>query len=230
MRKLISLEIKKYKLYGYWKGIAIANLAIMGLLCSIYFAGKGDGEIPFISYELVFIDFGSIIRATFTIFAATLIAKLVIDEYKNNSISLMFMYPIKRKQIMAAKLIIVAGFTFFTICASSLLIGSVFYLADSIFHFVPQALTAEVLRNGIIDMLLGAIASAGIALIPMYFGMLKKSVPATIVSSIILVSLSGSTNNGVSAFTYIAIPLVLAAIGCLIAYFSIRNIEKVDVN
>ncbi|ETI70902.1 ABC transporter permease [Neobacillus vireti] len=230
MRKLISLEIKKFKLYGYWKGIAIANLAIMALLCSIYFTGKGDGEIPSISYELVFIDFGSIIRATFTIFAATLIAKLIIDEYKNNSISLMFMYPIKRKQIMAAKLIIVACFTFLTICVSSLLIGSLFYLADSFFHFVPQALTAEVLRNGIIDMLLGAIASAGIALIPLYFGMLRKSVPATIVSSIILVSLTGSTTNGVSAFSYIAIPLVLAAIGCLIAYFSIRNIEKVDVN
>lgn len=230
MRKLISLEIKKYKLYCYWKGIAIANLAIMALLCSIYFTGKGDGGIPFISYELVFIDFGSIIRATFTIFAATLIAKLIIDEYKNNSISLMFMYPIKRKQIMASKLIIVAGFTFLTICASSLLIGSVFYLADFYWHFVPQALTAEVLWKGLTDMILGAIASAGMSLIPLYFGMLKKSVPATIVSAIILVSITGSSNNGVTAFSYIAIPLVLAAIGCLIAYFSIRNIEKVDVN
>ncbi|MFF2449567.1 ABC transporter permease [Neobacillus sp. NPDC058068] len=230
MRKLISLEIKKYKLYCYWKGIAIANLAIMGLLCLIYFGDKSEGNVPFPSYEVVFIDFGSIIRATFTIFGATLIAKLIIDEYKNNSISLMFMYPIKRKQIMSAKLIIVAGFTFLTICVSSLVVGSLFYLADFYLHFVPQALTAEVLWKGFTDMILGAIASAGITLIPLYFGMLKKSVPATIVSAIILVSITGSSNNGVSAFSYIAIPLVLGAIGCLIAYFSIRNIEKVDVN
>ncbi|MFJ5714292.1 ABC transporter permease [Neobacillus sp. NPDC093127] len=230
MRKLISLEMKKFKLYGYWKGIAIANLAIMGFFILVYYGDKSEGKVPFLSYETAFADIGSFTRATFTIFAATLIARIIIDEYKSNSITLMFMYPIKRKQIMAAKLIIVAGFTFLTICASNLLIGSVFYLADSYFHFVPHALTAEVLWKGLTDMILGAIASAGMALIPLYFGMLKKSVPATIVSAIILVSITGSTNNGVTAFSYIAIPLVLAAIGCLIAYFSIRNIEKVDVN
>lgn len=130
---------------------------------------------------------------------------------------------------MAAKLLIVAGFTFLTIFTSTILIGSVFYMADSYLHLVPKALTAEVLKDGFINMTLGAIASAGIALIPMYFGMRKKSVPATIISAILLVSITNSSNQGESVFSYIAIPILIAVVGYLIAYFSIRNIEKLDI-
>ncbi|EKN66138.1 Na+-driven exporter or maturation protein [Neobacillus bataviensis LMG 21833] len=230
MRKLISLEIKKFKLYSYLKGVLITNFVIMGFLCLIYFGEKSDGNIAFVSYESAFADFGSLIRAAFTIFASVLIARLFIEEYKSKSITLMFMYPIKRKKIMIAKLLIVAGFTFLTIFFSNILVGSAFYLADSFLHFVPKALTAKVLTDGLIAMTLGAIASAGMALIPLFFGMRKKSVPTTIVSAIILVSLTSSTSNDVTVFSFIAIPISLAVIGCLIAYFSIRNIEKVDVN
>lgn len=230
MRKLISLEIKKFKLFCYLRGVAIANLVIMGVLCLIYFADKSEGTLMYSNYEMAFSMFNNIIRPTFTIFAAVLISRIIIDEYKSNSISLMFMYPINRKKIMVAKLTIVACFTFFTIILSNLLIGSVFYLLDSYLHFVPKALTAEVLKSSLFSMTLEAIASVGIALIPLYFGMRKKSVPATIVSAIILVSLTSSSSGNVNLFSYIAIPISLAVIGCLIAYFSFRNIEKVDIN
>ncbi|MFZ7946180.1 ABC transporter permease [Neobacillus sp. 19] len=230
MRKLISLEIKKFKLFSYLKGVVITNFVIMGFLCLIYFGEKSDGNIAFVSYETAFTDFGSLIRAAFTIFASVLIARLFIEEYKSNSISLMFMYPINRKKIMVAKLLIVACFTFLTIFLSNIFIGTAFYLADAYLHFVPRALTTQLLIDGFISMTLGAIASAGMALIPLYFGMWKKSVPATIISAIIMVSLTSSTNNGVTVFSLIAIPISLAVVGCLIAYFSIRNIEKVDIN
>ncbi|MBO0959806.1 ABC transporter permease [Neobacillus sp. MM2021_6] len=230
MRKLISLEIKKFKLYSYLKAVGIANLVIMGLLCLIYFMEKSEGTLAFGSYEMAFAAFNSIIRPTFIIFAAVLISRIIIDEYKSNSITLMFMYPISRKKIMIAKLVIVACFTFFTIVLSNLIIGSLFYLVDSYLHFVPKELTAEVLKNGLIQMILEAIASAGMALIPLYFGMRKKSVPTTIVTAIIMVSLTSSSADGVNLFAFIAIPIALALIGCLIAYLSIRNVEKVDIN
>ncbi|CAH2716186.1 hypothetical protein BACCIP111895_03370 [Neobacillus rhizosphaerae] len=229
MRKLISLEIKKFKLFSYLKSVGIADLIIMGLLCVIYFAEKSEGTFAYGSYESAFTMIGSIIRPTFIIFAAVLISRLIIDEYKSNSITLMFMYPINRKKVMISKLTIVACFTFLTIFLSNILLGSVFYLVDSYLHFVPEALTVEVLKDSLFSMTLEAVASAGMALIPLYFGMRKKSVPATIVSAIIMVSLTSSSTNGVNLFAYIAIPISLAAIGSLIAYYSFRNIEKVDV-
>ncbi|MCM3765069.1 ABC transporter permease [Neobacillus niacini] len=229
MRKLISLEIKKYKLFSYLKGVAIANLAIMAMLCLVYYGEKVEGVVAYENYEMAFGVIGSIIRPVFIIFAAVLISKLIIDEYRSNSISLMFTYPINRKKIIIAKLAIVASFTFLTIVLSNLLIGSVFYLVDSYLHFVPEALTGKVLTDSLITMTLEAIASAGMALIPLYFGMRKKSTVAPIVSAIVMVSLINSTVNGVNLVTFIVIPIALAIIGCAIAYFSFRNIENVDV-
>ncbi|UZM99759.1 ABC transporter permease subunit [Lysinibacillus sp. MHQ-1] len=43
-------------------------------------------------------------------FAATLIAKLIIGEYKFKTITLAFMYPVSRKKLIAAKLAIVMIF------------------------------------------------------------------------------------------------------------------------
>jgi ABC-type transport system involved in multi-copper enzyme maturation permease subunit len=230
VRKLIGLEIRKFKLFSYIKNVLIANVIVMGALCVTYFAEKSDGKIAFPSYDMAFGAFGSMIRAIFIIFAAVLISKLIIDEYKSNSISLMFMYPINRKKIIIAKLIIVACFTFLTIFLSNLFVGTMFYLADSYFHFVPKALTSDVLVNGLLSMTLGAIASAGMALIPLYFGMRKKSVPTTIVSAIVLVSITSSSADNVNIFSFIFVPIALAIAGCVIAYFSFRNIEKVDIN
>jgi ABC-type transport system involved in multi-copper enzyme maturation permease subunit len=231
VRKLISLEIKKYKLFSYLKGVAIANLAIMGLLVLVYYGERVEGIVAYENYEMAFAVIGSIIRPVFIIFAAVLISRLIIDEYRSNSISLMFTYPISRKKIIISKLVIVASFTFLTMIFSNLLIGSVFYLVDSYFNFVPEELTTEVLTGALLTMTLEAIASAGMALIPLYFGMRKKSTVAPIVAAIVMVSLTNSTvDGGANMFSFIAVPIGLAIIGCAIAYFSFRNIEKVDVN
>lgn len=230
MRKLISLEMKKFKLFSYLKNVLIADVVIMGVLCMIYFAEKSEGNMAFPDYATAFAAMGSIIQPVFIIFSAVLISRIIIDEYKSNSITLLFMYPISRKKIMTAKLTIVACFAFVTIVFSNLLIGSVFYLVDSFVHFVPESLTVGVLKHSLISLGLGALASAGMALIPLYFGMRKKSVPTTIVSAIILVSLTNSSFDGVNVFTFIVVPIALAIAGALIAYFSFRNIEKVDIN
>jgi ABC-type transport system involved in multi-copper enzyme maturation permease subunit len=225
VRKLISLEIKKFKLYSYLRGVLTANLVIMGFLFLVHYSGE-----KLDSYEMAFLEIGTLVRAIFTIFAAVLISRLFIEEYKNNSIMLMFMYPIKRKKIMIAKIAIVAAFSFFVIFFSNILIGTVFYFVNSYAHILSETLTTEMLYKSLLHMTFEAIASAGISLIPLFFGMRKKSVPATIVSAIILASLTSSTNAGVTAFSYIAIPISLAIIGCLIAYFSIRNVERTDIN
>ena len=67
------------------------------------------------------------------------------------------------------------------------------------------------------------------ALIPLYFGMKKKSAPVTIISSLLIVAIVCSNNNGLSLGSIIAVPITLAVVGALIAYLTIRNIEHIDV-
>ncbi|WP_374964205.1 ABC transporter permease [Lysinibacillus sp. RS5] len=229
MLKLIQLEIKKFRLFDYWPGVLIANVGFIAFLSMIFFIEKNDGNIPFENFDMVMSIGNSIIRATFLIFSSIIMVKLVIDEYKNKSIDIMFTYPISRKKIMWAKLIIIVFFTFITIMLSTLFIGALIYLLDTMYNIIPGGISVEDIYRNLMASFLGALASAGLSLIPLFFGMRKKSAPATIVSSIILVTLSNSTGNNFTLFSFIAIPISLGLIGILIGYLTVRNIEYVDI-
>lgn len=224
VRKLIMLEIKKFQLQKYWKNVMIANMVAFVLLISMNFT-----EEKFADYQTAFAAVSVLVRAIFTIFTAVIISKLIIDEYRSGSIALMFMYPIQRKKIILSKLIIVAGFAFSSIFLSTIFVDGFYYLANSLLHLVPGQLTAEVIATSARDALVIAAVSAGISLIPLYFGMRKKSVPATIVTAVILVSLTSSTMGEQTAFSFMAIPTVLAIVGFAAAWLSFRNIEKADI-
>ncbi|WP_328002983.1 ABC transporter permease [Metabacillus fastidiosus] len=228
MFKLIKLEIRKNRLLNYWKGIAIANISFIAFLSMIYFVENNDGNIIFENFEMAVSIVNTVVRAIFIIFTAVIITKLVIDEYKDKSIGLMFTYPIKRKKIMASKLIIIVMFTFVNVLFSTLFISGLIYLGDGLFNIIPGEIERAELLRQILIIFLYALATAGLSLIPIFFGMLRKSAPATIVSSIFLASFTGSTGNNFNMFSIIAIPISLALIGIFIGWMSIRNIEKVD--
>lgn len=229
MFKLVLLEIKKFKLYDYWKGIVIANIGIAAFITLFFILEKSDIEIPFENFDTAMLISNSFIRATFLIFAAVLIVKIIIDEYKNGSITIMFTYPISRKKFLGAKLFVIVSFTFVNVMISSLMMEGGILIADRLFNIIPEVIEKEAIVDNIMKSFLGAIASAGLSLIPLYFGLRKKSSAATIVSAIILVALVNSTSENFSVFSIIAIPLSLGLIGLLIGYGSIRKIEYKDI-
>lgn len=230
MLKLMKLELKKNKFNGSWLGILIANLCIMGLVALMYFdSGSLENELMFRDYAEAFAAVDTFVRATFVIYASVLIAKFVIEEYKNKTMSLMFSYPISRKKLIAAKLTIIFIWTFLTITFSNLLISSVLALVNNHFGYIPGTLEVDTVIHYVLRMFLNTVSAAGLSLIPLFFGMWKKSVPGTIVSSVLIVSIFTSNTGGFSLYSIIAVPIILAAIGILVAYLSIRNVDKVDL-
>ena len=230
MLNLIKLEFKKYKFNGSWLGILIANVAIMGIIALMYFDPASlEDEISLLSYQDAFAIIDTIVRTTFIIYASTLIAKFVIDEYRQKTISLMFTYPVSRKKLMTAKLTIIFVWTVLAIIVSNIVVTSAFVLTNNYFGYIPGALTTDIITDHVLRTLLTAVSAAGLGLIPLLFGMWKKSVPGTIVSSIVIVSIFSSSTNGFSLFEFVAVPIILAVVGIIIAYFSIRNVDKVDL-
>lgn len=229
MLKLMALEVKKFKLYDYWLGIVIANLAIAGFILMFFILEKSDVDIPFEDFDMAMLISNSMIRATFIIFASVLIVKIIIDEYKSGSIDIMFTYPISRKKIVTAKLLIIALFAFVNIMFSSLIMQGGIYFADRLANIIPGEIGSEAVIDNIIDSFLGAAASAGLSLIPLYFGLRKKSAVATIVSSLIIVSIVNSTVENFSLFSIIAIPISLGMVGVIIGYVIIKKIEYQDI-
>jgi ABC-type transport system involved in multi-copper enzyme maturation permease subunit len=227
--KLMKLELKKVKMWGYIKRAIIANLVIIAMLAITIFGIKNEENTEFISFTFTFSMVDSLVKATFIIFAAVLLARFIIEEYKSNTITVLFMYPINRKKLITAKLLIVVLFIFISIVLSNIFIDFVLCVTNNFYNFIPDKLTTSLIINNFMTIVINALASAGMGLIPLYFGMRKKSVPATIVSAIIIVSAVCSSSNGHSLSSIIEIPIILSIVGAFIAYLSIRNIEHIDV-
>jgi len=229
MLHLMKLELKKFKLGWYVKRAIIANIVILALMIFVSIIAQVEGDAEIKNPETILLMASTIVRATFIIFGSVLIARLIIGEYKNKTILLMFSYPINRKKMMASKLAITAIVTFITVIVSNILVVGIFFGIDSYFSILPNSFTIDQLKQEGINLVPLAIATAGISLIPLYFGMRKRSVPATIVSSLIVVSIAINNTPMFSTATFLPLQLALAAIGVAIAYYGIKNIEREDV-
>lgn len=230
MSNLMRLEMNKFKLGSYIKSAIITNFIVAAVLVAALFISKAEGELAFQNYPESLSAIDSMVRGTFIIFASTLISKLIIGEFKNKTITTLFLYPINRKKLIAAKLAIVILFTFCSIIISNVFITTVFSFIGNSFNLIPGTLTVAMIAQHMPSVLMNAIAASGICLIPLYFGMKKYSVPKTIISSILIVLVVSSNNAGFSLNDIIVIPISLALIGIGFAFFTIRNIEKLDVN
>ncbi|MDA1535119.1 MULTISPECIES: ABC transporter permease [Bacillus] len=229
MLHLMKLELKKFKLGWYVKRAIIANIVILALMIFVSIIAQVEGDAEIRNPETILLMASTIVRATFIVFGSVLIARLIIGEYKNKTILLMFSYPINRKKMMASKLAIAAIVTFITVIVSNILVVGVFFGIDSYFSILPNSFTVDQLVQEGIKLVPLAIATAGMSLIPLYFGMRKRSVPTTIVSSLIVVSIAMNSNPEFPAATFLPLQLALAAIGVVIAYYGIKNIEKEDI-
>ncbi|ALL20938.1 ABC transporter permease [Bacillus tropicus] len=229
MLHLMKLELKKFKLGWYVKRAIIANIVILALMIFVSIIAQVEGDAEIRNPETILLMASTIVRATFIVFGSVLIARLIIGEYKNKTILLMFSYPINRKKMMASKLAIAAIVTFITVIVSNILVVGIFFGIDSYFSILPNSFTVDQLMQEGIKLVPLAIATAGMSLIPLYFGMRKRSVPTTIVSSLIVVSIAMNSNPEFPAATFLPLQLALAAIGVVIAYYGIKNIEKEDI-
>ncbi|WP_042201820.1 ABC transporter permease [Paenibacillus camerounensis] len=228
MLKLIRLELRKNRI-SLFKGSLIAALAIMLFMLLVVFT-EIDDPGDFATYADVFDGVHIFVKAVFMVFGAVLISKLVIDEYKNNTIDLLFMYPIPRKKLMAAKLMIVSLFMLVTIFIANVLVGAAIVGFNHYFvEAISGELTAELISEHLIRAASDAVYSAGIGLIPLYFGMRKKSVPTTIVTGVLIAGLLSSDFGSFQLGNQVGVSLVLGIVGVTIAYLSIRKIETQDV-
>lgn len=73
-----------------------------------------------------------------------------------------------------------------------------------------------------------AIAAAGLFLIPLVFGMIKYSIPGTIVSSILIVSIMSSSvdANGTNLFSFTAMPIAMGIFGFVAALLVVGRAVK----
>lgn len=233
MLRLMKLEWKKHKLSSYFKGVAICIIAIFAAVSLMALGIKAEGDVLFFDFTQQMILINTFIRITFIIFSSVILSRLVIDEYKNKTMQLLFMYPLQRKMLMRAKLTIVFCFCFVSTIIATFSISLLVYFLSPMMGLIETPATIGEIISIVPTTFISAFMISGISLIPLFFGMRKKSTPTTITSAVIIGMLISSNfgpgNGQVSLFNFIAIPIVLCLLGIFISYLSYRKIDKIDV-
>ncbi|WP_315112503.1 ABC transporter permease [Clostridium intestinale] len=222
MLNLIKLEYKKAKISV--KSVAITNLILVTLLMSIVYISKGTDELSIYDYNTMFEFDGVMVRAVFLVFTAVIISRVMISEYTTKTINIMFMYPIKRMKIMVSKVFLILSFSFLSMFLSSIFVNICMYTINKFIYIFDERLTLEIISKGLIDNFIFSLIFSFISLIPMFVGMKKKSTVATIVTSVIVLSILGNGAQG-----SIIITTAMGVIGIIASYLSIRNVENADL-
>ncbi|MGQ3377814.1 ABC transporter permease [Priestia endophytica] len=233
MLKLMKLEYQKHHLSQYFKMVAIWILVIFGLVALMGWGSRKEIEPMFPTYTDFMTLANIFIRIVFITFSAVLLSRLVIDEYKNKTIHLLFTYPLQRKKLMQAKLLIVLMFCFVSIVMATFVISLLIFFVSPHLYLVENPVKMNEIISTIPSTLINAVMMAGISLIPLFFGMRKKSTAATITWAVIIGLLINSTvSTGGEEFSlsqFIVIPTILCLFGLLIGYLSYRKVDKIDV-
>ena len=226
MLNLIKIEFKKIELNKILRTFMIINIAILGLIALLGFEAS---EVEFENFIEFFSVIDIFVGASFIVYASVLLSKLIIDEFRQKTITILFMYPISRKKLLLAKLMVVSALTFCFVIISEIFVILASYFLNEILHFVTDPLTMDIVASQALNLVVYAASCAGLALIPLFFGMIKKSVPTTIVSSILIVSLLNSGDSGNTLGSIVAVPIALGVIGFVIAYMTISKVVKEDL-
>lgn len=235
MGKLIKLEWEKYEIGKYIRNAAILIVLLVIFNYAMTFLGIAndpDTGVPdmAISNMGVSTNVELLTDITFLIFAAAMHATFIIGAYKNKTMNLMFLYPLNRKKIMAAKMLAVCIFCFAGIVIAKLACYGVSNLGFMMGQKASFPMDYNMLSVSFyIQLLIRSAATISISLLALLIGMIAKSSKVTVISSFLLIILMQGNVGGATLKDNLAVPIVLLAISVLAAILMVQRVEKKDV-
>ena len=189
MAHLLKLELKEFRLS---RKILFAVIAV--IFCILFITvslvdSMTDPEQTKDTFENIFLVIGVLVSFIFLVYSSVLTSSLVINEYNQNTITILFAYPLNKKLLIAAKMIIIMVYTAAVmllgyVCCCGYIIGM-----DFAFDMLEGSFQINYLAEWLPMAIIGIIVCSILSWWPFVVGMIKKSIPATIVTSLIAVFL-----------------------------------------
>ena len=235
MGKLIKLEWEKYEIGKYIRNAVILIVLLVIFNYAMTFLGIAndpDTGVPDMAFSNMGVSTNVelLTDITFLIFAAAMHATFIIGAYKNKTMNLMFLYPLNRKKIMAAKMLAVCIFCFAGIVIAKLACYGVSNLGFMMGQKASFPMDYNMLSVSFyIQLLIRSAATISISLLALLIGMIAKSSKVTVISSFLLIILMQGNVGGATLKDNLAVPIVLMAISVLAAILIVQRGEKKDV-
>lgn len=192
MLKLMKLELKKHRINTYVTSSIIISIVLIGFLYLFAYAPHIDNDpdlLLFASYNNIVWLFGILSMSVFCILSSVMYSRFVIEEYIGKRAILLFSYPSKRGSVFISKLLAVSAFTIVAMLLSNLLSFTIFLATESISPLVNDTFSSAVFVKFLKITLISTATITGMGIVSMAIGFMKKSVPVTIVSAFVLISL-----------------------------------------
>lgn len=123
----------------------------------------------------------------FLVYSSVLTARLVIGEYSQRTITIMFSYPLNRMKLIASKLIIIMVYTAISMAIGYICCSGYIVLVDRFFDMLEGTFQISMLQTWIPMAITTVVVCTVLSLWPFIIGMIRKSVPATIVTSLVVI-------------------------------------------
>ena len=147
----------------------------------MYSSGSG-----FIISNLVI---GLLMSFIFLVYSSVLTSRLVIREYEQKTITILFSYPLNRRQLIISKLVIIMAYTAISMTVGYICCSVYIIMADRYFDMLAGSFALSFLQKWIPMALITVAVCTILSLWPFIIGMIHKSVPATVVTSLIVIVL-----------------------------------------
>lgn len=226
MLHLINLERRKIKL---WRYVSIASTLVMALFAMMvvimtYEDPQALSIVEMNSVQTSFITCVTIITAAF------LFTELIIDEYEKNRINEMFTYPISRKKIITAKLMMVIGFPIVLNVLLAYILAVLTYSVHLTIPLFSEQQSLSYFLKMIKDTLPIYVISPFFLIIPSFIGFIKRSRGWAIGLSMLFAGIMTSNNGGFSLQNSQIITMIIAVAAICICYFGlISKVEREDI-
>ncbi|WP_336249542.1 ABC transporter permease [Stomatohabitans albus] len=235
---LMKLELRRNNMKTYIISTIITCIIMIVFIYLFAYAPQIDPDPElqiFAGYSNVISLFSILSMAVFATMSAVMHTSFIIEEYKGKHAILLFTYPTKRSRIILAKLLVVSLFTALAMTLSNLISFTVFGISEQFSPLIDDQLNADIVIQFIKTTSIMAITAAGIGVISVGIGFIKKSVPTTIISGVLIASLLCnamfnpiSNNSNVDTLS-IATMLITTIVALLVAMMLTIKVNTMEV-
>ncbi|MGG0656061.1 ABC transporter permease [Rummeliibacillus pycnus] len=231
MINLLKLELKKTNIRTYIISACIIGICMLGMIYLFAYAPRIEPNDPdlkmFAGYENIIPLFNTICMFAFSLLSSAMFSKIVIEEYAGKRTILLFSYPTSRRKVFFAKIAVVSLFVATAMIISNIIIFIIFGISESISPLIEGNITFEIISRAAKTTFYMSISAVSVGIISMAIGFIKKSIPTTIISAVLLCSL---LSNIVAGFISSDSPIIIFTIILVLISVIVINIITYKIN
>ncbi|MFD3445722.1 ABC transporter permease [Microbacteriaceae bacterium 4G12] len=228
MRKLMALEMKKFKMKTYVLASVISCFVLIAFTYFISVVSVVEKDPVFQSYHNIFKFVGIMSMIIFIILSSVMHSRITIEDYIGKKLILLFSYPKGRKNVFIAKICLVTLFTVIALIGSSGACLVIFSITESIFPIVPDTLTLSFFLSTLQTILLTALIVGALSILAMAAGFIKKSTPTTIVTSFALAATIGNLTMNSNSSIGLVLLGILIVLDVLVMKVLTKKVNEMD--